>query len=165
SELNLRVRTHAGALSRFYLEALLGLTAVRAHGAERAVGREHEGLLVEWVRAGRQQLLWVAAIDGLQAAAGFSLAGWLLLLHAGPAADAGAVLLIAYWALNLPALGEEIARLARQFPNHRNLVLRLLEPLGAPEEGAVEGVAQGGPATPCLPGPALPSSHAAGAAI
>src|SRR5205814_4846647 len=50
--LDLRVRTHAGALSRFYLDALLGLTAVRAHGAERAVRREHARRLGDWVRAG-----------------------------------------------------------------------------------------------------------------
>ncbi len=50
-ELDLRVRTHSGALGRFYLDALLGLTTVRAHGAERAVRREHESLLVEWTDA------------------------------------------------------------------------------------------------------------------
>ena len=48
--LDLRVRTHEGALGRFYLDALLGLAAIRAHGAERAVRREHEGLLVDWAR-------------------------------------------------------------------------------------------------------------------
>ena len=53
-ERDLRQRTHAGALTRFYLDALLGLIPVRAHGAERALGREHEALLVEWARAGRR---------------------------------------------------------------------------------------------------------------
>jgi ATP-binding cassette subfamily B protein len=51
-ERDLRVRTHAGALSRFYLDALLGLVAVRVPGAEPAVRREHESLLVEWAGAG-----------------------------------------------------------------------------------------------------------------
>ena len=51
AERDLRVRNHVGALSRFYLDALLGLTAIRTHGAERTVRREHEGLLVEWSRA------------------------------------------------------------------------------------------------------------------
>jgi ATP-binding cassette subfamily B protein len=49
-------------------------------------------------------------------------------------ADAGGTLLLAYWALNIPLLGEEIALLARQYPGHRSSTLRLLEPLGAPEE-------------------------------
>jgi ATP-binding cassette subfamily B protein len=133
-EMDLRVRTHAGALSRFYLDALLGLAAVRSHGAERAVRREHEGLLVEWARAGRRLLRWVVVVEGLQFLAGFGLAGWLLLLHAGRSTDTGGALLLAYWALSLPVLGEEIALLARQYPMQRNILLRLLEPLGALEE-------------------------------
>ena len=72
--------------------------------------------------------------DGIQAAVGFGLAGWLILLDAGRVADAGGILLLAYWALNMPLLGEEIALLARQYPLHRSTTLRLLEPLGAPEE-------------------------------
>jgi ATP-binding cassette subfamily B protein len=132
--LDLRVRTHAGALSRFYLDALLGLTAVRAHGAERAIRREHESLLVEWVRASQRLLRWVVLLEALQLTAGFGLAGWLLGLHAGRTVEAGGLLLLAYWALNLPVLGEEIALLVRQYPLLRNVTLRLLEPLGAPEE-------------------------------
>jgi ABC-type multidrug transport system fused ATPase/permease subunit len=52
-------------------------------------------------------------------------------------ADAGSVLLLAYWALNLPVLGEEIAMMVRQYPHFRNLTLRLLEPLGGPEESRI----------------------------
>ena len=37
--LDLRCRTHAGALARFYLDALLGLPAIRAHGARRGSPR------------------------------------------------------------------------------------------------------------------------------
>jgi ATP-binding cassette subfamily B protein len=132
--LDLRVRTHAGALSRFYLDALLGLGAVRAHGAERAVRREHEGLLVDWARASRRLLGWLVAVEGLQMAAGIGLTGWLLLLHAGRASDVAAALLLAYWALNLPVLGDEIGLVCRQYPGLRNITLRLLEPLGAPED-------------------------------
>jgi ABC-type bacteriocin/lantibiotic exporter with double-glycine peptidase domain len=132
--LDLRVRTHTGALSHFYLDVLLGLAAVRAHGADRAVRREHESLLVEWARASRRLLGWVVVIEGLQSLAGFGLAGWLLLRHAGLVSEAGGMLLLAYWALNLPVLGGELALLVRQYPIHRNVTLRLLEPLGAPEE-------------------------------
>src|SRR5262249_41852331 len=131
--LDLRVRTHAGALSRFYLDVLLGSTAVRSHGAERAVRREHESLLVEWVRASGRLLRWTVVLEGLQTLIGFGLAGWLLFQHAGRVSEAGGVLLLAYWALNLPVLGEEIALLVRQYPLFRNVTLRLLEPLGAPE--------------------------------
>ncbi len=45
AERDLRVRSHTGALTRFYLDAMLGLLAIRAHGAERSVRREQEKLL------------------------------------------------------------------------------------------------------------------------
>ena len=61
----LRVRTHDGALTRFFLDALLGLTALRCHAAERAVRREHEMLLVEWARAsGLVRTAWNATVAG-----------------------------------------------------------------------------------------------------
>jgi ABC-type multidrug transport system fused ATPase/permease subunit len=43
------------------------------------------------------------------------------------------VLLLVYWALNLPVLGQDIAQVAWQYPVYRNLTLRLLELLEAPE--------------------------------
>ncbi|MGB7812564.1 MAG: cysteine peptidase family C39 domain-containing protein, partial [Polyangia bacterium] len=42
-ERDLRMRGHAGGLARFYLDALLGLSAVRAHTAEPALRAEHGG--------------------------------------------------------------------------------------------------------------------------
>ena len=133
-EMDLRVRTHTGALSRFYLDALLGLGAVRAHGAELSVRREHESLLVEWTGASLRLVRTGVLLDGLQALTGFGFAAWLLFLYAGRAGEPTGALLLAYWALYLPVLGEEIAGLVRQYPTHRSLALRLLEPLGAPEE-------------------------------
>ena len=56
SEHDLAARTHAGALSRFYLASLRGLTAVRAHGAEQALQREHESLLTRWGRVSQRLL-------------------------------------------------------------------------------------------------------------
>jgi ABC-type multidrug transport system fused ATPase/permease subunit len=44
--------------------------------------------------------------------------------------------LLVYWALNLPALGQEVAIIAWQYPAYRNVTLRLLEPLGALEQRA-----------------------------
>lgn len=61
------------------------------------------------------------------------------MLHASQATDATGVLLIAYWALNLPDLGQELAMLVHQYPGQRSVLLRALEPLGAPElESAAE---------------------------
>jgi ATP-binding cassette subfamily B protein len=134
TERDLRVRIHDGSLGRFYLDALLGLIAVRTHGAERALRREHESLLVEWAHASRALLRTAVVIEGIQALVGFGLAVWLLASYLGRGADVGGALLLVYWALNLPNLGQEIAVGARQYPSIRNLTLRLLEPLGAKEE-------------------------------
>lgn len=50
-EQDFTVRSYAGALSRFYLDGLAGLLPIRSHGAERALMREHEGVLVQSGRA------------------------------------------------------------------------------------------------------------------
>jgi ABC-type bacteriocin/lantibiotic exporter with double-glycine peptidase domain len=136
SERDLRVRSHAGALARYYLDSLLGLVAIRVHGAERSLRREHEKLLVEWARAGfglQRAAIWIQAA---QLATGFGLAAWLLLDHLARTGDIGGVLLLVYWALNIPVLGQAIAEVAWQYPGYRNTALRLMEPLGALEETA-----------------------------
>src|SRR4030095_5687329 len=143
TERDLRIRNHNGALSRFYLDAMLGLAPIRAHGAERAVRREHESLMVEWMRASYDYLRAVVSVEAAQSLIGFGLAAWLLFDHLSRAGATGGVLLMVYWALNLPALGQEIAMLAQQYPSQRNVTLRLLEPLGAPEEGAGERESEG----------------------
>src|SRR5499427_11134379 len=81
TERDLRIRNHNGALSRFYLDAMLGLAPIRAHGAERAVRREHESLLVEWMRASYDYLRAVVSVEAAQSLIGFGLAAWLLLGH------------------------------------------------------------------------------------
>jgi ABC-type bacteriocin/lantibiotic exporter with double-glycine peptidase domain len=134
-EWDLRVRNHAGALSRFYLDALLGLFPIRTHGAQPAVRRQHEGLLVEWARA----YLRLGAVNvGADAAVQVfmtSAAVALLFDHLARRGLDGAALLLVYWALKVLSLGHMLILLiATQYPAQRNTVLRLLEPLGAPED-------------------------------
>lgn len=138
SERDLRLRTHGGALSRFYLDAMLGLVAVRTHGAQDAVRREHEGLLVEWVRSGLSLQRVILVIEAVSALVGFGLAGWLMFSHLTREGASGSVLLLVYWALNLPVLGQAVALIARQYPAHRSVTMRLLEPLGALEHGQAD---------------------------
>ncbi len=130
-ERDLRLRTHSGALCHFYLDALLGLVAIHTHGAQPAVRRQHESLLAEWARAGLNLQRTVISLEALQFLTGFVLAIWLLASHLSRAGESGVVLLLVYWALNLPALGQEVAIIAWQYPSYRNVTLRLLEPLGA----------------------------------
>jgi ABC-type bacteriocin/lantibiotic exporter with double-glycine peptidase domain len=133
---DLRWRSHAGALSRFHLDALLGWTAIRAHGAEPAMRREHGSLLGEWARAGLEVQRTVAWVSGAQLFAALAMVAWMLVVRAGVEQDAGGLLLLVYWVLRLPAAGQELAASAWQYPSRRNIALRLLEPLSAPEEPA-----------------------------
>jgi len=134
-ERDLRLRTHAGGLSHFYLDALFGLVAIHTHGGQSAVRREHESLLAGWARAGLNLQRSVISLETLQFLAGFGLAIALLASYLARGREqTGAVLLFVYWALNLPALGQEVALIAWQYPAYRNITLRLLEPLGAIEQ-------------------------------
>lgn len=137
SERDLRVRSHGGALYGFYLDALLGIAPIRTHMAERSVRREHESLLVEWARASRAFLRLSVMVRAVQSLACMVLAGWLLYRHVAAQGVSGNLLLLAYWVLKLPAVAESLAVLATQYPTQRNIVLRLFEPLKAPEDAAL----------------------------
>ncbi len=150
-ERDLRLRTHSGSLMRFYLDALLGLSAVRTHGAERAVVREHDVRLVEWRRAGRDMMsasrsiesvvllvsalgagaLVMGSFDGAGGGSGAAVTGTAL-----TASGTATGFLLLFFALGLPGQAAKLIALWRQLPEHRNLTLRLIEPLGAPEEHA-----------------------------
>ena len=133
-EQELRVRTHMGALSRFYLDSLLGLAPIRTHVADSAVRTEHRGLLGLWADASFRTQKTVIALSAVQMALGFGLAALLVVMHVAHHPDSAAVLLLAYWGLNIPAIGGDLASMACQYPLHRNIALRVLEPLTAIEE-------------------------------
>ena len=133
-ERDLRVRSHVGALSRFYLDALLGLIPLRVHGAQNAVRAEHESLLVEWARARLGLQRTATGLEAAQFCVGYGLIVVLLLSYLNQGGEPAAVLLLAYWALNLPVLGLQLVRLAWRYPEQRNTALRVTEPLRASEE-------------------------------
>lgn len=143
AERDLRMRSHAGALGRFYLDALLGLMPLRSHVAETPVRREHEGLLVEWVRSSLAIERGVLALEVASTLAGYGLAAWMLARHLGPGGEPGQALLLAFWALSIPMLGQQLALIGRQLPVQQNTARRLLEPLAAAEEDDPETA--GGP--------------------
>lgn len=138
NERDMRLQTHNGALSKFYLDALLGLVAIKTHSAEESVRREHEGLVTEWARSSLGFHGTMVIIEGLQTFVGFGLAAWILAGYVKASAETSWILLLVYWALNLPVLGQYLTTIIQQFPTHRNTALRLLEPLGAPEEEKAE---------------------------
>jgi len=178
AERDLRMRNHAGALGRFYLDGLLGLVAVRTHGAEPALAREHRDRLREWVSSARQALGAALTAETAQTLLGLALAVRLLVgffargatggamaatSATSATSDPGTALLLVYWALSLPALGQELTALVQQIPAQRNLTLRLLEPLGAPEDDAA-GAARAAPTAPATDAGA-PEDVAAGVRV
>ncbi len=135
NESDLKVHTHSGALFSFYLDALLGLVPIRAHKAERSIRTEHEDMLVEWSRANQNMIRLSILINGIQSLISLSLVAFVLTHHFLNANGVnGSDLLLVYWLLKLPAAGHKIAGLMHQYPTQRSVLLRLLEPLSAPEE-------------------------------
>ena len=135
-ERDIRARTHAGGLTRFYLDALTGLTTLHAHCAERSVRREHESLLTEWYRTMRGQITASVSLDTLLAFCGVATTAVMLVQQLRAGGDPGGILLIAYWALNLPMAAAELANTIQVWGIQRSIAMRLIEPLDAPEEEA-----------------------------
>jgi ATP-binding cassette subfamily B protein len=138
-ERDLRLRTHIGALSRFYLDALLGLMPARTHGAERAMRRQHEVQLFEWVQTGRDYQRLASYIQSVGTLLYSVFAILIVVSYVSKGVQAGEVLLLFYWTLSLPALGGSLADQIQNYPMLRNRMLRILEPLGAPDEERVLG--------------------------
>lgn len=137
-ERDLRARNHAAAMTRFAIDSLLGLIPIRSHRAERSVRREHEALLVEWARTSSSFLRATAMLAGLQTLAGFAMVAWIVALHLRSSGESPALLLVLFWAMSLPTLGRTLAQLAFQYPAMRNVAMRVLEPLSAPEHEVPE---------------------------
>jgi ABC-type bacteriocin/lantibiotic exporter with double-glycine peptidase domain len=143
-EWDLRLRSHTGALSRFYLDALLGLFPIRTHGAQKAVRRQHEGLLAEWARAHLKLRAVEVTADTVVQVVMLALVAALVFVHLSRQGLDGGVLLLFFWAMNVFTLGHMLTlMIATQYPSHRNVALRLLEPLGAPEEGGTAVAGEG----------------------
>lgn len=134
AERSMRMRTHASALDRFYLDALLGATPVRVHGAHRAVRREHESLLVDWSAAARSLHARTSLMQGVQllVTSVFSVA--LVGSFVARSGATASLLLLVFWALRLSSTGSELALTFGALRDLRNVAARLFAPLGAPEQ-------------------------------
>ncbi|MCW1842521.1 ATP-binding cassette domain-containing protein [Prosthecomicrobium hirschii] len=152
SERDARLRIHGGALAGFYLDALLGLVPIRAHRAEAAVRQQHEGLLLEWSRSARAFLAAATLGRAVQSLVSAGLAAALLVAHFQRLDGvAGSDLLLVYWTLKLPALGGTLTLLSQRYPAQRNMLLRLMEPLSAPEPAAATATAAAPAAVAAVP--------------
>lgn len=138
AERDLRVRQQTGALSRYYLDALLGHFAARAHGAETTIRREHGRLLTRWVGSGLDLLRASTAIGTTQRFLTYGAAVAVVVQDIVRDGVGAGTLLFTYWVLKLPGLGDAWVNAFLRRPYYRSLATRLVEPLGARETEARE---------------------------
>nr|WP_228557627.1 ATP-binding cassette domain-containing protein [Myxococcus sp. AB056] len=157
-EPDLRVQMHAGALSGFTLNALVGLTPIRIHGAERSLRRAQETLLVSWSKARYWLQTLSVGFEGGLMLGSYGLVMLLVYSYLAGTDRASLVLLVVYWALRFPILGQRLMMLSRAFPNAMNRVRRLLDVIGDIKEP---------PARPEAPvqAPVTPAATASGVSI
>jgi ATP-binding cassette subfamily B protein len=129
-----RLRTHIGALSRFYLDALLGLVPAKTHAAERSFRRQHETHMYEWFRTGREYFNVSMMIQSVGTLLYTAFSILIVINYVSQGGEPNEILLLFYWTLTLPTLGQSLALQIQQYPMMRNRVLRVLEPLAAPDE-------------------------------
>ncbi|RKG85507.1 ATP-binding cassette domain-containing protein [Corallococcus sp. CA049B] len=153
-EPDLRVQMHSGALSGFTLNALVGLTPIRIHGAERSLRRAQETLLVSWSKARYWLQTLSVGFEGGLMLGSYGLVMLLVYSYLEGTDRASLVLLVVYWALRFPILGQRLMMLSRAFPNAMNRVRRLLDVIGdikdppaRPEAPVQEPVAPAGAAS------------------
>ncbi|MGH7294866.1 MAG: ATP-binding cassette domain-containing protein [Polyangiaceae bacterium] len=132
-EPDMRIQTHAGALNSFVLNALLGLTPIRIHGAERSLRRGQEALLVEWTRDRYSLQTLSVAFEGLFTTTSYALVVYLVFSYLRASNKVSLVLLLVFWALRIPTLGQRLLVVMRSFPSVMNRARRLLEMIGTIE--------------------------------
>ncbi|MEM9455854.1 MAG: ATP-binding cassette domain-containing protein [Myxococcota bacterium] len=133
-EQDLRVQTHSGALARFYLDALLGVTPIRTHRAERSLHTEHESMLVKWVDASLSLCTSTVGLSGATLMLGTAIAIVIVFDYITSGGGVSGVLLLFYWVLKLPVLSRGLVGVLQQVHMDRNRVLRVTDMLSAPEE-------------------------------
>jgi ABC-type bacteriocin/lantibiotic exporter with double-glycine peptidase domain len=134
AERDLRCKELSASLASFNLDSLRGSRAIQAHGAESAVKRAQGSQLRDWALASfRRQALYVRS-NALQSA--LSLACIVAMVRHEVASGHGpaGLLLLVYWAMSIPALGQDMAETLRELPSVRSTLLRFLELMGSPEE-------------------------------
>jgi ABC-type multidrug transport system fused ATPase/permease subunit len=129
-EPDMRIQTHAGALNSFILNGLLGLAPIRIHGAERSLRRGQEALLVEWTRNRYSLQALTVAFEALFTTSSYALVVCLVYSYLRSSTNTSLVLLLVFWALRIPTLGQRLLVLTRSFPSVMNRVRRLLELIG-----------------------------------
>lgn len=92
-------------LSQFYLDAMLGLTAIRTHGAERATRREFDRVLGRWKEtelAPAEIRSWLEMFWAFLTPFSVALILFLYLMRGGPSTN---LLLLSFWSIQFGSMG------------------------------------------------------------
>jgi ABC-type bacteriocin/lantibiotic exporter with double-glycine peptidase domain len=134
AERDLRCKELSASLGCFYLDSLRGSRAIQAHGAESALQRAQGLQLCDWATAAfRRQALHVRC-NALQSALSLACIVAMLRHEIALGQSPAGLLLLVYWAMSIPALGQDMAETLRELPSVRSTLLRFLELMGSPEE-------------------------------
>lgn len=138
-----RARTYLGFLSRFYLDAMEGLVAIRTHGAEGATRREYEGLLGKWVQSNINVYQGEWRYSVISTVLSYGMTALVIFLYAWRDKDPANLLLVAYWSVNLESLRGPLIFLAISYLFDQGKAARFLQLLDAPlEADLVDGAGQ-----------------------
>ena len=129
-EPDMRVQSQTGALSAFILNALVGLTPILIHGAGRSLRRSQETLLVSWTKGRYWLQAMSVGFEGGLMLVSYGLVVLLVYSYLAGHERASLVLLVVFWALRFPVLGQRLLILSRSFPSAMNKVRRLLDIIG-----------------------------------
>ena len=128
---------HANTLNHFYLDSLLGLLPARTHSAERAIRREHESTLVDLIHADSQLAQRFGLFYLTAAVIPVAIVIWIVFNYVARGGAMSNLLLLTYWAFNIPMLTERIAAAGvKYYQRCRPAALMLCQVLDAPEETA-----------------------------
>ncbi len=134
-----RTRTYLGFLSRFYLDAMEGLVAIRTHGAEKATRREYEDLLGKWVQSNINVYQGEWRYNVISTALSYGMTAFVIFLYVIRDKDPANLLLVAYWSVSLESLRGPLIFLAISYLFDQGKANRFLELLEAPLEEELVG--------------------------
>jgi len=136
AERDLRFREISASLGSFYLDALQGSRAIQAHCAERTMRAAQAVQLRQWTAAGLHQQALFVRVEAVQMILSFALIMALVYRQVSVGESPAGLLLLTYWAISIPALGQDVAAVVRSLPAMRNTLLRFLELISSPGEEA-----------------------------
>lgn len=141
----LRSRTLRAFSGQLFLDALQGLLPVRAAAAEERFAGEHGRQVAAWKRAAGAELQMTLLAELALALSTYAAVASALVSAAREGATPGLLLLL-YWAIQIPSLGDAIAASGHSLARLEGVARRLDEMLASGEEVGLVAARQPPPA-------------------